>query len=351
MNGNYISTRTRVFDKMTHMEYYSLLPHNTFGIKAETLDFREFASEEDLMRLADEEVFSSRPFFCIGGGSNLLFTKKRYDWTFLHSAIRTIEVTYENRNWVEVRVGSGVVWDDFVQHCVENGWYGAENLSLIPGEVGAAAVQNIGAYGAEICDLIDFVETMDVYGVKQVYRAADCAYAYRDSIFKRPSMKSVFILYVNFRLCKHPHFRLDYGNVRQELSRYGEVNLARVRQVIVDIRRSKLPDPAQLGNAGSFFKNPVMSRTQYNQLCTQYPSIPCYEVDADHVKVPAGWLIEQAGWKGKKLGRAAVHDRQALVLVNLGGAEGTDIVSLASAVQGAVADRFGIVIEPEVNFI
>lgn len=333
------------------MEYYSLLPHNTFGIQAETSDFREFASEEELKCLVDEGVFSSRPFFCIGGGSNLLFTKKRYDWTFLHSAIRTIEVTGENPDWVEVRVGSGVVWDDFVQRCVESGWYGAENLSLIPGEVGAAAVQNIGAYGAEVCDLIDFVETMDACGVKRVYRISDCAYAYRDSIFKRPSMKSVFILYVHFRLCKHPHFKLDYGNVRQELSRYDEVNLARVRQVIVDIRRSKLPDPVRLGNAGSFFKNPVISRAQYDRLCTQFPSMPCYAVDADRVKVPAGWLIEQAGWKGKALGRAAVHDRQALVLVNLGGAEGADIVSLARAVQDAVADRFGIVIEPEVNFI
>ena len=333
------------------MEYYSLLSHNTFGIQAETLDFREFASEEDLRRLADEGVFSSRPFFCIGRGSNLLFTKKRYDWTFLHSAVRTIEVTGESPDWVEVRVGSGVVWDDFVQRCVESGWYGAENLSLIPGEVGAAAVQNIGAYGTEVCDLISSVETVDTCGVKRVYKASDCAYAYRDSLFKRPSMKSVFILYVNFRLCKHPHFRLDYGNVRQELSRYGEVNLECVRQAIVDIRRAKLPDPARLGNAGSFFKNPVIHREQYNRLCAQYPSMPCYEVDADCVKVPAGWLVEQAGWKGKALGRAAVHDRQALVLVNLGGAEGADVVALAHAVQSAVADRFGIVIEPEVNYI
>ena len=165
------------------------------------------------------------------------------------------------------------------------------------------------------------------------------------------NMKSVFILYVNFRLSKHPCFRLDYGNVRQALSQYDEVTLAHVRQAIVDIRRSKLPDPAQLGNAGSFFKNPVIFRSQYEELCTVFPDMPCYEVDADHVKVPAGWLIEQAGWKGKALGRAAVHDRQALVLVNLGGAEGADVVALARAVQKTVADRFGIEIEPEVNFI
>ena len=333
------------------MIYHSLLPHNTFGIEAEAADFCEFASGEELEQLIERGVFLTRPYFCIGGGSNLLFTQKRYDWTFLHSTVKTIEVTYENRNWVEVRVGSGVVWDDFVQYCVDSNWYGAENLSLIPGEVGAAAVQNIGAYGAEVCDLIDSVETIDVMGRKRIYKAAECAYAYRDSIFKCPNMKSVFILYVNFRLSKHPCFRLDYGNVRQALSQYDEVTLAHVRQAIVDIRRSKLPDPAQLGNAGSFFKNPVIFRSQYKELCTVFPDMPCYEVDADHVKVPAGWLIEQAGWKGKTLGRAAVHDRQALVLVNLGGAEGADVVALARAVQKTVADRFGIEIEPEVNFI
>lgn len=333
------------------MEYYSLLPYNTFGIKAEAADFHEFASIEELERLVEEGIFLARPYFCIGRGSNLLFTQKRYDWTFFHSSIRTMELTYENRNWVEVRVGSGVVWDDFVQYCVDNGWYGAENLSLIPGEVGAAAVQNIGAYGVEVCDLIDSIETMDVKGKKQIYKAAECAYAYRDSIFKHPEMKSVFILYVNFRLSKYPCFRLDYGNVREALSYYGEVTLPHVRRAIVDIRRSKLPDPMQLGNAGSFFKNPVISRMQYEELRGRFADIPCYEVDTDHVKVPAGWLIEQAGWKGKRLGRAAVHDLQALVLVNLGGAEGADVVALAHAVQQAVVNHFGIILEPEVNFI
>lgn len=333
------------------MGYHSLLPYNTFGIAAEAADFREFASVEELEQLIAEGVFSVRPYFCIGGGSNLLLTKKRYDWTFLHSVVKTVEVTYENRNWVEVRVGSGVSWDAFVQRCVDNGWYGAENLSLIPGEVGAAAVQNIGAYGAEVCDLIDSVETMDVLGTRRIYKAAECAYAYRDSIFKHPEMKSVFILYVNFRLSKYPCFRLDYGNVSQALSYYGDVTLAHVRQAIVDIRRSKLPDSSQLGNAGSFFKNPVIPRVQYDKLHVRFNNMPCYDVDANHVKVPAGWLIEQAGWKGKVLGRVAVHDRQALVLVNLGGAEGTDIMALAHTVQEAVADCFGIVIEPEVNFI
>lgn len=333
------------------MKNYSLLLYNTFGIEATTAEFLEYASEAELEQLVADGIFALRPYFCIGRGSNLLLTQKYYDWTFLHSAIRSIEVTYENRNWVEVRVGSGVVWDDFVRHCVEHKWYGAENLSLIPGEVGAAAVQNIGAYGVEVCDLIDSVETMDVHGVKRTYRASECAYAYRDSLFKSSSMKSVFILYVNFRLSKHPYFILDYGNVRQQLSHEDKVTLGAVRQAVIDIRRSKLPDPSERGNAGSFFVNPIVSREQYVELHVRFADMPCYEVDSDHVKIPAGWLIEQAGWKGRALGRAAVHDKQALVLVNLGGAQGADILALAEAVQKSVADKFGITIRPEVNFL
>ena len=192
---------------------------------------------------------------------------------------------------------------------------------------------------------------MDVYGVKRTYRASECAYAYRDSLFKSPSMKSVFILYVNFRLSKHPYFILDYGNVRQQLSHEEKVTSGAVRQAVIDIRRSKLPDPSERGNAGSFFMNPIVSREQYVELHTRFADMPCYEVDSDHVKIPAGWLIEQAGWKGRALGRAAVHDKQALVLVNLGGAQGADILALAEAVQKSVADKFGITIRPEVNFL
>lgn len=334
------------------MKNYSLLSHNTFGIDAEAAEFVEYASVDQLAQLVAEGIFASRPYFCIGGGSNLLFTRKRYEWIFLHSAIRSIEVTYENRNWVEVKVGSGVVWDDFVQYCVEHGWYGAENLSLIPGEVGAAAVQNIGAYGVEVCDLIDSVETMDVRGTRRTYKASECAYTYRNSLFKSPAMKSVFILYVNFRLSKRPFYMLDYGNVRQELmARGGELTLANLRSVIVDIRNSKLPDPAVLGNAGSFFMNPVILRSFYEQLKDKFIDMPCYDVDVDHVKVPAGWLIEQAGWKGRSLGPVAVHEKQALVLVNLGGASGDDVRKLSEAVQKDVAAKFGISIRPEVNFV
>ncbi len=329
----------------------SLLLHNTFGIEAEASEFLEYHSEDELRHWISEGVFRRRPYFCIGQGSNLLLTRSRYDWTFLHSAIRSLEVTKESPEHVHVRVGSGVVWDDFVQYCVQNGWYGAENLSLIPGEVGAASVQNIGAYGVEVKDLIDSVETLDVQGVRRVYQASECAYVYRGSIFKSPSMKSVFVLYVNFRLSKQPHYTLDYGNVRQELEAYPEVTLENVRRVIMEIRKRKLPDPAVWGNAGSFFKNPVIPRMQYERLLALFPQIPSYDVDAERVKVPAGWLIEQAGWKGKTWGKVGVHDRQALVLINRGGASGSEVVELAEAIQKSVSERFGIDIQPEVNYL
>lgn len=329
---------------------YSLLSHNTFGIEAYAARFVDYHSEEELKRMVKDGLLRERPYFCIGAGSNVLFTHPYYDWTFIHSAIRGVEVMHEDADHVEVRVGSGEVWDEFVQTCVDRGWYGAENLSLIPGEVGAAAVQNIGAYGVEVKDLIISVETLDRKGGRRIYEASECGYGYRTSLFKRADMKGLFMLYVNFRLSKHPCFKLDYGNVRQELAE-GEITLERVRKAIIGIRRSKLPDPAVQGNAGSFFVNPVISRMYYEAVRVAYPQMPCYEMDAGRVKVPAAWLIEQAGWKGCKLGPVAVHDGQALVLVNRGGATGADVLRLADAVQKAVWNKFGIEIHPEVNFL
>lgn len=323
---------------------------NTFGIEARAAQWVEYHSEDELKDIICGGLLRRRPYFCIGGGSNVLFTRTYYDQTFLHSAIRGLEIVYEDADEVEVRVGSGEVWDEFVQVCVDHGWYGAENLSLIPGEVGASAVQNIGAYGVEVKDLIVSVETLDAQGQKRVYEVSECGYGYRTSLFKRAVMKDVFVLYVNFRLSKHPCFKLDYGNVCQELGG-GEVTLERVRKTIIDIRRRKLPDPLVQGNAGSFFINPVISRALYEGLQVAYPQMPHYDVDAENVKVPAGWLIEQAGWKGRRMGKVAVHDKQALVLVNLGGASGADVVRLAEAVQEAVFSQFGIEIQPEVIFL
>ena len=260
-------------------------------------------------------------------------------------------MTAEDSQAVSLRVGAGVVWDDFVACCVEHGWYGAENLSLIPGEVGASAVQNIGAYGVEVKDLITAVETVNIQGYERVYSVEECEYAYRNSIFKRPENKSVFVTYVRFRLSKEERYTLDYGTIRQELAKYPAPTLPIVRKVIIEIRESKLPDPKVTGNAGSFFMNPIVAKEKLEALQRDYPRIPYYELPDGRVKIPAGWMIDQCGWKGKSLGPAAVHDKQALVLVNRGGAKGSDIIALSDAVRASVRDKFGIDIHPEVNVI
>lgn len=328
---------------------YSLLPYNTFGIDVSASRFLEYASVAELKEYIAQGAVTT-PFLHIGGGSNLLFTKD-YDGLILHSRIGGIEVTAEDSQTVSLRVGAGVVWDDFVACCVEHGWYGAENLSLIPGEVGASAVQNIGAYGVEVKDLITAVETVNVQGYGRVYSVEECEYAYRSSIFKRPENKSVFVTYVRFHLSKEERYTLDYGTIRQELAKYPAPTLPIVRKVIIEIRESKLPDPKVMGNAGSFFMNPIVAKEKLEALQRDYPRIPYYELPDGRVKIPAGWMIDQCGWKGKSLGPAAVHDKQALVLVNRSGAKGSDIVALSDAVRASVRDKFGIDIHPEVNVI
>ena len=322
---------------------------NTFGIDVTAARFLEYSSEDELRKLiAEGRVIA--PVLHVGGGSNVLFVKD-YECTILHSRIDALEITAEDEERVSVRVGAGVVWDDFVALCVERHWYGAENLSLIPGEVGASAVQNIGAYGVEVKGLITSVETINMEGEKRVYRVDECSYSYRKSLFKQPEMKTVFVTFVNFCLSKREYYTLDYGTIRQELEKYPVVNIETLRRVIIDIRRNKLPDPKVLGNAGSFFMNPVVPREQFEALQREYKDMPHYDVGADSVKIPAAWMIEQCGWKGKALGPAAVHDRQALVLVNLGGATGADILALSDAVRASVRAKFGIDIHPEVCLI
>ncbi|MCE8602038.1 UDP-N-acetylmuramate dehydrogenase [Bacteroides fragilis] len=328
---------------------YSLLSHNTFGIDVSAARFLEYSSVDELHRLIDSGQVTS-PYLHIGGGSNLLFTKD-YEGTVLHSRIEGVEVVDETDDDIVVRVGAGVVWDDFVDYCVKHNWYGAENLSLIPGEVGASAVQNIGAYGVEVKDLIVRVETLNIEGKERVYDISECGYSYRDSIFKRPANKSVFVTYVSFKLSKKEYYTLDYGTIRRELEKYPTVTLETVRRVIIAIREEKLPDPRVMGNAGSFFMNPIVSRIKFEALQEEYPHMPFYEIDADRIKIPAAWMIDQCGWKGKALGPAAVHDKQALVLVNRGGARGADVMALSDAVRASVREKFGIDIHPEVNFI
>lgn len=337
---------------MKVLKDYSLLSHNTFGMDVKAALFIEYASVEELKEILSMRPVKEGPWLHIGGGSNLLFTGD-YPGVVLHSAIKGYELLGENEEEVIVRVGAGEVWDDFVAYTVAQGWYGAENLSLIPGEVGASAVQNIGAYGVEVKDLITHVEAIEVAtGQKRIFTNEECGYAYRESIFKLSLKRQYVVTKVSYRLKKTPSYRLDYGLVRTQLEKLGgEVALKKVRQVIIDIRRSKLPDPKVLGNAGSFFMNPIVPLAQFESLRREYPQMPYYEVDAGHVKLSAAWMIDQCGWKGKPLGRAGVHDKQALVLINLGGATGNEIIRLSEAIQQSVYDRFGVSLSPEVNFI
>ncbi len=331
-------------------ENYSLLSYNTFGIEAVARKFVEYTTEEELICfLKAGEI--GMPYVHIGGGSNLLFTENYYPGTILHSCIEGIELVGETETDVRIQVGAGVVWDDLVAYCVERGWYGAENLSHIPGEVGASAIQNIGAYGVEAKDLIEKVETVNIRGEKTVFSAGECDYAYRNSIFKRTDKKDLFVTYVTYRLGKQEHYTLEYGNIRQELTRYPQVTLQNVRKAVIAIRENKLPDPKIWGNGGSFFMNPVVCREKFEKIYTQYPDMPFYEVGTDTIKIPAGWMIEQCGWKGRSLGAAGVYEKQALVLVNLGGATGKDVIHLSDAIRASVYQTFGIDLHPEVCMI
>jgi UDP-N-acetylmuramate dehydrogenase len=334
---------------MKDCKNYSLLKHNTFGIDAQCKRFLEYADEEEASQVAGMLREQASPYIIIGGGSNLLLTRD-FDGVVVRSAIRGIEQHGGGR----IRCGSGEVWDDVVAWCVAHQLYGAENLSLIPGDVGASAVQNIGAYGVEVKDLIAQVEAVEIATGKQCFFSnEDCEYGYRDSRFKHAWKNKYLITHVVYQLFTEFQPVLDYGNIRSALAekQIDKVSPQSLRDTIIEIRNQKLPDPAVLGNAGSFFMNPIVSREQFELLATQFPQMPHYFVDDDHEKIPAGWLIDQCGWKGKSLGRAGVHDKQALVLVNRGGATGNEILTLCETIQREVKQRFGIAIHPEVNVI
>lgn len=332
---------------MIDQKNYSLLRHNTFGIDAKCKRFIEYSSVEEAQQVARMITDADQPLLILGGGSNLLLTGD-YNGTVLHSGIRFLEQTDE----CHVRCGSGFIWDDVVDYCVANNLYGAENLSIIPGEVGASAVQNIGAYGAEAKDLIECVEAVEI-DTGQICRFTntECAYSYRQSKFKHAWKNRFLITAVTYKLSKTYNPKLDYGNIRVALAAKGIDNptAMQLRETIIDIRNAKLPDPKVLGNAGSFFMNPVISTHKYNQLAQQYVGMPHYTIDSEYEKIPAGWLIEQCGWKGKALGKAAVHNKQALVLVNCGGATGSEVVQLYKTIQHDVKQKFDIEIKPEVN--
>ena len=330
---------------------YSLLNHNTFGLDVKTKYFVEYETEADLQKLLRDEFFFSQRFWHIGQGSNLLFLGD-FNGIIIHSTLRGIVKINEDEHSVVLKAGAGNDWDSLVAYCVGNGWGGLENLSLIPGEVGASAVQNIGAYGAEVSERIEEVHAYSLEtGEKRIFSNAECEYSYRTGFFKKPENKGkYYIVHVVFKLSKQPEFRLDYGNIREYL--VGKpVSLSTVRDAVIAIRKSKLPDPKITGNAGSFFMNPYISMEQFRYLIEQYPDMPHYPVNETTVKVPAAWLIEQCGWKGKTVGGAAVHEKQALVIVNRNRATGQEIASLAEAIGKTVKEKFGIELQPEVNYI
>ena len=331
---------------------YSLKEHNTFGIDAKCRRFIEFEDDEEAFEVAAILRKSALPYIVIGGGSNLLLTKD-FDGIVVRSGVKG-HYFEEDFTCERMTCGSGEVWDDMVATSLQAGYYGMENLSLIPGDVGASAVQNIGAYGVEAKDLILCVWMVEIAtGKPWMIGNEDCEYGYRQSRFKKDWKNRFLITRVTYGLSRTFRPNLDYGNIRQELERRGitEPTAQQLRDIIIEIRNAKLPDPQIEGNAGSFFMNPVVTRQKYEKLAARYPQMPHYKVDYRHEKIPAGWMIEQCGWKGKSLGRAGVHDKQALVLVNRGGATGAEIVALSDAIRQDVKETFGIDIYPEVNII
>ena len=352
---------------MKDFRNYSLLAHNTFGIDAKCRRFVEYASVGEAQQLVASLTDADQPLLILGGGSNLLLTGD-YEGTVLHSAIKGIQVLssadlkerfgkdndalVDDADSAFLECGSGEVFDDVVAYAVEHGYHGAENLSIIPGEVGASAVQNIGAYGVEAKDIIYKVEAVEIAtGKVVVFDNADCQYSYRQSKFKHEWRDKYLVTHVVYRLSKTFTPDLDYGNIRASLAakQISEPTAQQLRDVIIEIRNAKLPDPKVEGNAGSFFMNPIVEKAKYDELAAQYPGMPHYTIDAEHEKIPAGWMIDQCGWKGKSLGRAGVHDKQALVLVNRGGATGEEIVKLCDTIRKDVFEKFGIEINPEVN--
>ena len=337
---------------MKDFKDYNLKAHNTFGIDAKCRRYIEFEDDFEAMEVAKILRKSIMPYIIIGGGSNLLLTKD-FEGIVVRSGIKGH--CFEEDYFCErMTCGSGEVWDDMVAMSLEAGYYGMENLSLIPGDVGASAVQNIGAYGVEAKDLILCVWMIEIpTGKTWMLGNEECEYGYRQSRFKQDWKNRFLITRVTYGLSKTFTPHLDYGNIRAELERKGiqKPTAQQLRETIIDIRNAKLPDPKVEGNAGSFFMNPVVTKARYEKLAAQYPDMPHYRVDSRHVKIPAGWMIDQCGWKGKSLGRAGVHDKQALVLVNRGGATGAEIVALSDAIRADVKAKFGIDIHPEVNIV
>jgi UDP-N-acetylmuramate dehydrogenase len=330
---------------------FSLEKYNTFHLPVQTRWFMEYADEAELECILRDEYFQALPSLQIGGGSNLLFLND-FDGIILHSAIRGITPVRETDASVWLRIGAAETWDQVVAYAAAKGWGGIENLSLVPGETGAAAVQNIGAYGMEIGSVIESVEAYHSLTLKKkVFTAEDCRYGYRDSYFKDGRHDPYLITYVTLCLTKQPVFNLAYGSLRELSASSAPLTVADVREAVIRIRREKLPDPDELGNAGSFFINPVVSQEQFDRMKRDYPSMPSYPAKEGQVKLSAGWLIEQCGLKGKRAGATGIYERQALVIVNHGGATGNEIALFAEYIRETVHRRFDVMLTPEVKYI
>ena len=332
-------------------ENFPLKPYNTFGIDANARFFNTFSSKEELEEYL--MFYSEYPIFILGGGSNILFTED-FDGTVLKNDIKGIELQHEDSDYVYVKAGAGENWHQFVLHCISHNWAGVENLSLIPGNIGASPIQNIGAYGVELVDVFWSLEAMHIPERRiHTFTTVDCEFGYRDSIFKNRYKNDFTILSVTFQLKKRPVFHTSYGAVTQELEKMGvkELSIKAISQAVINIRSSKLPDPQTIPNAGSFFKNPEVPTGKYDELKLKFPDIIGYPMGKESVKLAAGWMIEQCGWKGYRKGDAGCHEKQALVLVNYGNAKGSEIFDLSEEILQSVNKKFGVTLEREVNVL
>ncbi len=330
---------------------HSLKEYNTFNINVNALYSFFVFNEAALTEFLDTPVFKENKSIVIGGGSNILF-KNNYSGVVVLMKNKGIQIVKEDSDSVYIKAQAGEIWDDLVEFCVNKDIAGLENLSLIPGTVGASPVQNIGAYGIEIKDVFYEAEFIDVLTrQKHTIRKDDCKFSYRDSIFKNELSGKVILLNVTFQLTKKPNLALDYGTIKEELKHIKTPGIKDVRNAVIRIRKSKLPNPIELPNAGSFFKNPVVEKDRYNILLNDFPNLVAYSIDDMHVKLAAGQLIDICGWKGKKFKNAGVHEKQALVLVNYSDAKGSEIIQLAEMIQESVFNTFGVAIEKEVTII
>lgn len=328
----------------------SLKQYNSFGIDVSARQLSSFQSADELIELIKQ--LGTQQFMILGGGSNILLTKD-FDGYVLKNEISGIEVVHEDDRHVYVKAGAGENWHKFVLFCLDRDLAGVENLSLIPGNVGASPMQNIGAYGVEIKDVFYDLEAFHIKSGKVVtFSHADCEFGYRESVFKNKHKGEYVILSVTFQMNKIPEYNTSYGAIEDELQRMGKgVSIQTISQAVINIRTSKLPDPAKIGNAGSFFKNPTIPDEQFDKLRQAHPGVPAYPQGNGLVKIAAGWLIEQCGWKGYRKGDAGVHEKQALVLVNYGNAKGADIYELSEEIKKSVFDKFGVELEREVNIV